>query len=106
MLKVGRVRRFAMTANAVRLTWDVAILDVNGAHGSVKDLVSDRFYIVTEGSGYFLIEGVEHQVDVDDVVVIPRNTVYDFRGVMRLVVFCSPPFDPKKRCSGLKVERN
>ena len=85
----------AVTSGLDRPSGDVAILTVRGAHGGVFDRVSDRFYVVTEGSGTFVVSGRDYSVAVDDVVVIPANTPYDFSGEMKVVVFCSPPFDPK-----------
>jgi len=93
--QVGGVSGVAVTEDAGRKTGDVAILTVRGSHGGVKDLASDRFYVVTEGSGEFVIEGKTHSVGPNDVIVIPPNTIYDFSGEMKLVMFCSPPFDPK-----------
>lgn len=84
----------AVTGDAGRSTGDVALISVQGSHGKVKDIVSDRFYVVTEGSGKFVIEEKEYPVQTNDVVVIPPNTVYDFMGEMKLVMFCSPPFNP------------
>jgi mannose-6-phosphate isomerase-like protein (cupin superfamily) len=104
--EVGGVRGFAVTAGAGRISGDVALLSVSGSHGQVKDLSSDRFYVVSEGSGTFVIDGKTYAVTVDDVVIIPPNVPFDFSGEMKLIMFCSPPFDPandvlltKRTCS-------
>jgi mannose-6-phosphate isomerase-like protein (cupin superfamily) len=98
-INVGAVTGYAVTETAGRSTGDVALLTVRGRHGKVKDLVSDRFYVITEGTGEFIIEGLSYPVAQNDVVVIPPNTSYDFSGEMKLVVFCSPPFDLKNDIS-------
>ena len=93
--QIGGVSGFAITSAVDRHSGDVAILNVSGSHGKVKDLVSDRFYIITEGNGLFTIDGDEYPVGPDDVIVVPPNTTLDFSGEMKLVMFCSPPFELK-----------
>ena len=93
--QIGGINGFAVTAESECKSGDVAILNVSGTHGAVKDLVSDRFYVVKEGNGKFKIDGEEYLVGLNDVVIVPPNTIFDFSGEMKLVMFCSPPFDPK-----------
>ena len=94
-IRFGGIAGVAVTSGVDRASGDVAILTVRGAHGGVLDRVSDRFYVVIEGTGRFSIAGTEFPVEVDDVVVIPPNTAYDFSGEMKVVIFCSPPFNPE-----------
>jgi len=92
---VGSVVGSAVTAEGTQERGDVAILEVRGPHGMVKDVVSCRFYVVTEGQGTFNIESKMHTVQKNDVIIIPPKTSYDFDGHMNMVMFCSPAFDPK-----------
>lgn len=75
----------------------IEISDKN--HGEVRTKRSDRVYYVTEGSGIFIIDNKEIEVDVTDVVIIPKNTTYDFRAMqgskMKLFLVHSPAFDPR-----------
>lgn len=68
-------------------------------HGKVRTKRSDRVYYVTEGSGTFIIDGKEIEVDATDVVIVPKNTIYDFRAKqglkMRLFLVHSPAFYPE-----------
>lgn len=68
-------------------------------HGKVRTKLSDRVYYVTEGSGVFIIDGKEVEVDPTDVVIVPKNTIYDFRAKqglkMKLFLVHSPAFDPE-----------
>lgn len=69
---------------------------VDGKHGKVFSEVSDRVYLVLAGSGYFEIEGERFDVTKDDVVIVPKQTKYDYSGKMELFLVHSPAFDRTK----------
>lgn len=69
---------------------------VDGSHGTVYSEVSDRVYLVLEGSGYFEIEGERVTVNKDDVVIVPKMTKYDYHGKMELFLVHTPAFDRTK----------
>lgn len=94
--EVGGVKGHAVTAQAGIKSGDVASLQVDGRHGRVKTTLSDRFYYVVAGSGTFHIGQDAFEVTDGDVLVVPRDTTYDFEGKMELVLFSSPAFDPTK----------
>ncbi len=51
---------------------------MNGKHGKVKSTSSDRVYLVLSGKGFFEIDGERINVEKDDVVIVPKNTPYDY----------------------------
>lgn len=65
---------------------------VDGASGVVTTGPCDRIYLVLVGTGTFIIEGVSHSVTVDDVMIIPRNTEYEYQGSMELFEVNTPAF--------------
>jgi len=70
-----------------------AIFEVTTHHGKVKSTISDRVYYVLEGNGDFVVgEEVVH-VKAQDVVIVPKNTPYDYRGKMRLFLVHVPAYD-------------
>lgn len=71
-----------------------ARIRIDGHHGALKCLREDRIYHVLGGDGIFTINGDERHVSKDDMIYIPRQTTYDFRGSMTLLLICSPAFDP------------
>jgi len=71
----------------------VAYLEIDGAHGKVKTTKSDRVYLVLEGSGEFIMGGKVVKVEKMDVVIVPKNTPYDFKGKMKLFLVHAPAFD-------------
>ena len=67
--------------------------EVDGAHGKVKTTKSDRIYLILEGSGEFIIDDRIVQVEKMDVIIVPKNTFYDYKGKMKLFLVHSPAFD-------------
>jgi len=98
--KVGGVSGVAFMDGAGLAGGDAAYLEVNGRHGRIKTTLSDRIYYIISGSGEFVVGGKKYLVEADDAIAIPSNTEYDFEGNMRIVMFCSPPFDPTYEVSG------
>ena len=73
-----------------------AYFEVTGSHGKTKTAKSDRIYLVLEGKGKFIIKGRVTSVQKMDVIIVPKNTPYDYRsdgGVMKLFLVHCPAFD-------------
>ncbi len=73
-----------------------AYFEVAGSHGKTKTAKSDRIYLVLEGKGKFIIDGKITSVQKTDVIIVPKNTPYDYRnegGVMKLFLVHCPAFD-------------
>lgn len=77
----------------------VGMVEARGRHGRIKQPVSDRVYLVLEGEGEFFFgdeeEGTDEVVPVskDEVVIIPKDTVYDYKGQMRLFLVHTPAYE-------------
>lgn len=73
------------------------VFEVTGTHGKVKTPVSDRVYYVLEGEGEFIIEDNIIPVSQSDVVIVPKNTPYDYRvqegKVMKLFLVHTPAYE-------------
>lgn len=84
----------------------IEISDKN--HGKVKTRKSDRVYYIIEGSGVFIIKDEEFVVDATDVVIVPKNTAYDFwakKGTtMKLFLVHSPAFNPTYEETAIETE--
>lgn len=72
-----------------------ALFVVKERHGRVKNLKSDRIYLVLDGNGEFIIKNDTIPVKKNDVIVVPRNTEYDYRGELKLFLVHSPAYDPE-----------
>lgn len=73
----------------------VAYFDVDGEHGRVKSKLSNRVYYVIEGKGKFIINGKSVPVSKNDVVIVPKNTPYNYKGKMKLLLTHTPAYDAK-----------
>jgi mannose-6-phosphate isomerase-like protein (cupin superfamily) len=52
------------------------------------------FYII-EGSGTWYIEDVPYSVQAGDVVIVPPNTRFYYKGCLKQVCVTSPAWDPQ-----------
>ena len=75
-----------------------AYFEVTGSHGKVKTELSDRIYLVLEGEGLFVINDEEMAVTKDDVLIVPKNTPYDYWATkgftLKLYLVHTPAYDP------------
>jgi mannose-6-phosphate isomerase-like protein (cupin superfamily) len=71
--------------------------EVTGSHGLTKTPVSDRVYYVMAGHGEFIMGGETVPVGPTDVVVVPKNTEYDYWAAsgetLKLFLVHAPAFD-------------
>lgn len=75
-----------------------AYFEITGRHGKVKTTKSDRIYYVIDGEGEFEINSEVVNVVKSNVVIIPKNTPYDYKatsGILKLFLVHSPAFEPE-----------
>jgi mannose-6-phosphate isomerase-like protein (cupin superfamily) len=72
----------------------VAKIKVKDNHGRVKSSYNDRIYYVIEGEGTFIISGSKNSVEKGDLIIVPKNTEYDFYGNLTLLLVHVPAFKP------------
>lgn len=72
-------------------------IEATKSHGKVKTTLSDRIYYVVDGKGEFDIDDEIVLVKKGDVVIVPKNTPYDYwaRGILKLFLVHVPAFDPE-----------
>ena len=76
-----------------------AYFEVKTEHGKVKTKRSDRIYYVIEGKGTFIINDKSVPVRKTDVVIVPKNAPYNYKGKMKLFLVHVPAFDEKYEVS-------
>ncbi len=78
----------------------VSQFEVTGRHGKVKSLVSNRIYLVLEGEGEFIINEQIIPVKATDVIVVPKDTPYDYKAkkgkTLKLFMIHTPAWDSDK----------
>ena len=72
----------------------VAYAEVTGRHGKIKNIKSDRVYIVVEGEGEFILDDEAISVKKMDAIIVPKNTPYDYHGNMKIFLVDMPAFTP------------
>jgi mannose-6-phosphate isomerase-like protein (cupin superfamily) len=72
-----------------------AMIAIDGDHGKIKALKSDRIYFILSGKGVFEIAGKKYSVSKGDLLLVPKKTPYNIIGKMRYFLVNSPAFDPK-----------
>jgi mannose-6-phosphate isomerase-like protein (cupin superfamily) len=90
---VGEIKGYEYNTKEDFEKASVAFAKVKGKHGKLKNIKSDRVYIITEGKGKFIIDGKEVEVEAKDVIIIPKGTPYDYSGDMELFVVDTPSFE-------------
>lgn len=68
---------------------------LNGKHPMMKNTVSDRTYYLTKGYATFYINNKQIKIRENEVIFIPKNTLFSFEGEFDAVLVCVPAFDPK-----------
>jgi hypothetical protein len=76
----------------------LGIVEARGRHGRVRQPTSDRVSLVLEGEGEFFFgdeEGADEVVPVamDDVVLMPKDAVYDYQGRARPFLVRPPAYE-------------
>jgi len=73
---------------------DALKIFADGHSGKATTGPYDRVYLILAGDGEFIIEGKRMAVTKDDVVVLPKNTSYEYSGSMELFEVNAPAFRP------------
>lgn len=91
-----RVKAYSYSSEADLDTASVIVFELeNTNHGKIKSTISDRIYYVIEGKGKFIIDGKAIPVKKTDVVIIPKNTPYDYQGKLKVFLVHVPAWNPK-----------
>lgn len=90
------VKAFSYTSNSHLKSASAISFELNNTnHGKIKSTVSDRIYYVIEGKGEFVINNEVIPVSRSDVIIVPKNTPYDYRGTLKVFLVHIPAWDLK-----------
>ena len=62
---------------------------------------STHIYYVLEGKGAFKINGELYNVQEGDIIEIPKNTEFVFKGKMKLFLVMTPAFNKENNINGI-----
>ena len=75
---------------------DAVFLKIDGEHGTFKNKLSDKQYILISGQVDVNIDGKVIQYTAPNAFVISKNKMHQIKGVdAHMVCMCTPPFDPE-----------
>lgn len=75
--------------------FDIAYGRISGTHASVRNNVSQRAYIVTNGNAVISVGSRSHDVAAGDVVTVPKGAVHSLTGEADYIIVTAPPFSPE-----------
>lgn len=72
--------------------------EIKTHHGKCMSKKSDRIYYVVDGEGEYDVDGKSFPVKKEDVIIVPKNTPYNYRAtnntILKVFLVHTPAFDP------------
>lgn len=56
----------------------------------------DFNYFILKGKGHFRINGKKEPCSQGDLVIVPKNSVFDYKGNLQMLLVTTPPFYPEQ----------
>ena len=79
----------------------IDIIEVYKGHEKYcTNKISSYIYYVLEGNGKFKINGELYDVEMGDIIEIPKNTEFIYIGKMKLLLIMSPAFQANNNVEG------
>lgn len=73
----------------------LAVSEADEHSETTKNVRSDRIYYVLEGKLVIKDDKGKYTAEPGDVIYIPKDTKYHFKGTFKAVLINSPAFDPE-----------
>jgi mannose-6-phosphate isomerase-like protein (cupin superfamily) len=90
--KSGTMGKIFPINNLTSKTQFVLVETVSGHETTIIERECDKSYYILEGSGYFEINGNREDCAAGDLVVIPAGNKFTYKGKMKLLLNCTPPW--------------
>lgn len=68
---------------------------LDGKHPFMKNIKSNRTYYLLKGNGQFYVEDEIIELNEGEMLVIPKNTKYAFKGKFDSILVDCPAFNPE-----------
>lgn len=68
---------------------------LDGKHPYMKNICSNRTYYLMNGNAVFYVNSKEIELKSGEMLVIPKNTKYAFKGQFDAILIDHPAFDPQ-----------
>lgn len=90
--KVGIKGKIFPTSKLTKKTSFVLIETEIGHETMIRERECVFIYYILEGRGYFEVEGQKKECSKGDLVVIPAGKKFIYKGRMKLLLNCTPPW--------------
>lgn len=67
---------------------------LDGKHPFMKNINSNRTYYLIDGNATFVFENEKMDIKSGEILVIPKNIKYAFKGKFMAILVDCPAFDP------------
>lgn len=80
-------------AKESNMGYSIVRTHLDGKHPFMKNIKSNRTYYLIEGNATFVFENESIIMESGDMLVIPKNTKYAFKGKFTALLIDCPAFD-------------
>lgn len=81
-------------AKDYEMGYSIVRTHLNGKHPFMKNIVSNRTYYFLSGRATFVFDDEVKEVQSGDMIVIPKDTKYAFKGQFDAILVDCPAFEP------------
>ncbi|OIN89542.1 hypothetical protein AUJ59_01265 [Candidatus Beckwithbacteria bacterium CG1_02_47_37] len=92
----GDIKGFSFNTKEQFSHMSAAWFECNGKHPKMKSFNSDRLYFILQGKGEFIVNNQSVTVKQKEVIIIPKNTPYNYKGKFTCFLVHCPAFDRKQ----------
>ena len=79
----------------IKAGYSIVRTHLNGKHPFMKNLKSSRTYYLLNGFGIFEFEDEVIRIETGEILTIPSNTKYGFKGKFDALLIDCPAFNPE-----------
>ena len=91
--KIGHKGKIFPTESITDKTQFLLLNIERGIDVTLRQRGCDYVYYVLEGQGYFEINGVREDCAAGDLVMIPAGNKFIYKGKMKMLLNCTPPWN-------------
>lgn len=79
----------------VNIGYSMVVTHLNGEHPFMKNKKSNRTYYLIDGHATFNFTDKEIKLEKGEMLTIPKDTKYSFKGIFDAVLVDCPAFNPE-----------
>ena len=73
------------------------LVETDKGHATtIVEHICDYIYYVLSGKGHFVINGKKESCEAGDLVVVPHESPFTYKGKLKMIATATPPFRPEQ----------